>query len=165
MLSTFVPLVGCIVLTFAGAHGKSVMVSPLEGGGVVGGLPLVGLQMPQHLRKCKEEEAVRAPSHSFQFKNLAGPPSEFTAMAQPTAASTSAYSGHYSTPFTLSPDITATNATGLTQTIDVMVDSSTGFAIASFATDTDATYTLVGPDGKDVPLSPHQVKVRPSPHH
>lgn len=79
-------------------------------------------------------------------------------MAQPTAASTSAYSGHYSTPFTLSPDITATNATGLTQTIDVMVDSSTGFAIASFATDTDATYTLVGPDGKDVPLSPHQVK-------
>jgi hypothetical protein len=144
------------VLTLVLAHltqGKSVHVSPLT---EAGGLQLM---LPQHtLNKCKEEETLRQHKrgHSFSFKNLAGPPGEFGAMAQPTPEATSAYSGHYSTPFTLKE----TELVGLlSQTIDVNVDSPTGFAIASFVTDVAATYSLVGPDGKDVPLAPHAVKV------
>jgi len=93
-------------------------------------------------------------THSFQYKMLNGPPSEFPHMSIPAADKSSVYSAHVSGRFNFAKGEDAQ----LEWATNFNVDSHKGFAFALFTGDAKATYTLMGPDSKLIDLSKYQSK-------
>ena len=100
--------------------------------------------------------AAAAPKHSFQYKMLNGPPSEFKQMSPPPADASGVYSSHSSGRFNFGKSDTDAP---LAWSTNFNVDSVNGFAFAAFVADKGATYALLGPDSKPIDLSKRQSKV------
>lgn len=129
-------------------------------------------QQPQSEAQSENLDLCAKPkpkSHSFAYKDVAGPPSEFAAMAQPEEASLSAYSGHFAAPFAMfahgaaAAAGAATETTTMSFTQKVVVDSTSGFAIAAFVSDADVSFALADAAGKAIDLSKAMTQVSPSP--
>ena len=149
-----------LALIAVGANGKPARerVAPLN--------PVTQAGNPQQQHSTDEEGwfsrcEERISAHSYSYKDVAGPPSEFAKMAQPDEASLAAYSGHFATQFSHAPPDTASASVSYKQ--DVVVDSVSGFAIAAFTTDSTSSFTLTDAAGKEVDLSKAQTQVRANP--